>query len=145
MKKTYHPYWLWEDYRVGFYSSCSQKTKEEKKHLVVNMFSDYGLTMCYMNKVINTWFYSCEHFFTNESINRVAYLGQAACCLYGEVPNVLTMSVWSSLDENIRDRSDFLAKRIIKKWELKRKLNSTLKNGNQKGMKKGYQMKLLLS
>jgi hypothetical protein len=145
INKIYHPFWLWEDYKAGFYKSCSKKDKEEKKHLVSNMFSDYGLTMCYMNKVVNTWFFSCEQFLTNESINKVAYLGQAACCLYGGVPNLITMNVWSSLDDNIRDRSDFLAKRIIKKWELKRKLKNTLKNGSQKDMKKGYQMKLLLN
>ena len=27
MKRIYHPYWLWEDYKAGFYNNCSGETK----------------------------------------------------------------------------------------------------------------------
>ena len=28
MKRIYHPYWLWEDHKAGFYENCSGENKE---------------------------------------------------------------------------------------------------------------------
>lgn len=142
--RIYHPYTLWEDYRAGFYDNVSGKQKQSKIDKVLEMFNDYKLTEKYMNMVIEEWVYSCEHNLTNESMNKVAYIGQAACCLYDRIPCDLTMRGWKLLNKEVRDRSDEIAKKVINKWKLERRLNSTLINGKTKGMKTEYQMKLHL-
>ncbi len=74
-----------------------------------------------MNRVLDEWKYSCEHNLSNESLNKIAYLGQAACCLYSEIPSTITMEAWSLLSEGVKDRSNSIALKIIKKWELNNK------------------------
>ena len=50
-----------------------------------------------------------------------AYLGQAACCIYGSVPSTITMEAWSLLDNKTKERSNNIALNIIKKWKLANK------------------------
>jgi len=121
MKRIYHHYENWEDWKVGFYNNCSGKEKPIKINQVLKMFNSKKLTEKYMNEVIDNWKYSCEHNFTNNTINQIAYLGQAACCLYKEIPATITMEAWSLLDVKVRDRSDMIALKTIKKWTAKNK------------------------
>lgn len=116
LKRIYHPYWLWEDYKAGFYNNCSGKEKEEKIKSVIKMFNNAELTEKYMNRVINEWVYSCEHNLTNNSINKIAYIGQGACCLFDEIPSTVTMEAWSELTKEVQDRSDKIALEVISKW-----------------------------
>jgi hypothetical protein len=117
MKRIFHHYKKWEDYEAGFYNNCSGAEKEKKIQAVISMFSSEKLTREYMTKVIELWKYSCEHNFTNESLNKIAYLGQAACCLYNNIPNTVTMEAWSKLDKEVQERADRIAIEIIEKWE----------------------------
>ena len=121
-KRVYHPYNRWEDYKHGFYDSCSGKEKDIKINKVIEMFSSEELTVEYMNLVIEKWKYSCEHNLTNESLNQIAYIGQSACCLYAEIPNSVTMEAWSKLPKEVQDRSNSIAEKVIKKWNDKNKL-----------------------
>lgn len=112
---------MWEDWTFGFYDNLSGKNKQEKIDKVLEMFNSESSTKEYMNKVISEWKYSCEHNFSNPSINKIAYLGQAACCLYAGIPSTITMEAWSLLDEHIQQRANKIALSIIKKWELNNK------------------------
>lgn len=142
MKRIYHNYNLWEDFKNGFYDNCKNELKESKIRSVIDMFSSEELTYEYMNRVIDEWVYSCEHNFTNDSINKIAYIGQAACCIYDKVPNLITMYAWKFLSYDIQKRSDLIALETIKKWEQNQTLKNILNNGSQKGMKMESQMKL---
>jgi len=117
MERVYHPYWLWEDYKCGFYNNISGKEKKIKIKKTLEMFNDKEKTFFFMNKVIEDWFFSCEHNFTNPSLNRIAYLGQAACCLYSEIPNTITMEAWSMLSKEVKEYANQTAKQTIQKWE----------------------------
>ena len=116
MKRIYYNYKYWEDWKLGFYDNCSGNVKKEKIKKVIELFNNEDLTIKYMQKVIKEWKYSCEHNFSNPSLNKIAYLGQAACCLYSNIPNTVTMEAWSFLDKKIQLRSDKIAKGIINKW-----------------------------
>lgn len=121
MKRIYHPYWLWEDYKAGFYDNCSGENKEQHKKNIKKMFNDKNLTYEYMLKVIELWKYSCEHNLTNNSVNKIAYIGQAACCIYCGAPSTVTMETWSELSQEVRDRSDKIADEIITMWNKNNK------------------------
>lgn len=121
MKRIYHPYWKWEDYKNGFYDNLGGEVKKRKIIKAVEMFNDYKLTKKFMLRVINEWKYSCEHNLTNESLNKVAYIGQGACCIYDKIPNTVTMEAWSLLKPEIQNRADEIAKEVIKIWETRNK------------------------
>lgn len=82
------------------------------------MFSDYELTEQQMNRVISEWPFSTEHNLTNETMNRVAWLGQASTCIYCGAPQQLTMTTWNELPHEVRDNADLIALEIIKKYAL---------------------------
>lgn len=70
-----------------------------------------------MTRVCSEWVFSCEHNLTNSSMNKIAYIGQAACCLYAGVPSTITMEAWSLLDKSVQDKANEIAERVLKKWE----------------------------
>ena len=121
IKRIYHPYWLWEDYKAGFYDNVSGV--EKKKHIdkVLEMFNSKTLTEKWMLYVVENWRYSCEHNFTNESMNKVAYLGQSACCAFSGIPNTVTMEAWSLLSDEVKERSNKIANKCIDKWKKQNK------------------------
>lgn len=117
MKRIYHHYLMWEDWKAGFYDNISGQNKEDKIKSVVEMFNDERLTFEYMNMVIEKWKYSCEHNLTNESLNKIAYIGQAACCLYANIPSTITMEAWSLLSSEVQERANKQAEKVLRKWE----------------------------
>lgn len=117
MKRIYHPYWLWEDYKAGFYDNVSGEQKKILLLKVVEMFNSKQLTKQNMLRVINEWTYSCEHNLTNDSLNKIAYIGQGACCLYAGVPSTITMEAWSLLTNEVKERSNKIALEVINEWE----------------------------
>ncbi len=82
MGRIYHHYIKWEDWRHGFYNNCSGCEKQSKIEKVLEMFNSEELTKECMNRVTSEWVFSCEHNLTNEALNKIAYIGQAACCIY---------------------------------------------------------------
>jgi hypothetical protein len=124
MKRIYHPYWLWEDHKAGFYENCSGENKELLVLKGIEMFNCEIKTTENMLRVINEWKYSCEHNLTNESLNKIAYIGQSACCLYSNIPNKVTMEIWNKLEKNVQDRSNKIANDILNIWKQKHEKNA---------------------
>ena len=119
--RIYHPYWRWEDFKAGFYNNCSG---EEKKILInkgIEMFNSEKLTLLNMYRVVNEWKNSCEHNFTNPSLNKIAYIGQGACCLYANIPATVTMEIWNMLEKNIQNRANSNAEKVLNHWIINNK------------------------
>lgn len=119
MERIYHHYSSWEDYPAGFYENQSGDTQKQLVLKVIDMFSDYGLALKYMNKVISDWPLSCEHNLTNESMNKIAYIGQAAACIYCGASFKTTIVAWNKLDQHIQNIADEIALSVLKDWEAK--------------------------
>lgn len=119
MKQIYHSWDKWEDHKYGFYDNISGRNKKDMINKVIEMFSDPELTEICMRKVIKEWLFSCEHNLTNLSMNRIAYLGQAACCVFAGIPSSITMEAWGLVPEEKRNIADLIADKLIKEWEVK--------------------------
>jgi hypothetical protein len=116
MNRIYHPYWVWEDYKFGFYNNCSGSKKKEYLDRCVQLFNSQSKTYKYMMMVIDEWKFSCEHNLTNEALNRIAYIGQGACCLYAGIPATVTMEAWSLLSKDVQDRANSQAMDVLNVW-----------------------------
>jgi len=116
LNRIYHHYEMWEDWKFGFYNNASGGEKEKYKQLALNMFNSKDLTRDNMTRVINEWVCSCEHNLTNNGLNKIAYIGQAACCIYGGVPSTITMECWSLLSKDVQDRSNLIAQEVLNEW-----------------------------
>jgi hypothetical protein len=115
--RIYHPYWLWEDYKAGFYENCSGEQKQVYIEKIIEMFNSEKLTLESMFSVVDNWKYSCEHNLTNNSMNGIAYIGQGACCIYCGAPSTITMECWSKLTKEVQERANKNALQAIERWE----------------------------
>jgi hypothetical protein len=116
MNRIYHPYWMWEDYKAGFYNNCSGQKKVEYLDRCLQMFNSETKTNKNMMRVIDEWKFSCEHNLTNESLNKIAYIGQSACCLFAGIPSTVTMEGWNLLSKEVQERANRQALEVLNIW-----------------------------
>jgi len=119
--RIYHPWNEWEDYHYSFYDNCTGQEKLNKLEAVVNMFNSAIDTERCMLYVVDNWTNSMEHNLTNNSMNKIAYIGQAACAYYDNIPATITMEAWSLLSEEVKDRSNRIAQGAIDRWNTNNK------------------------
>lgn len=125
IERIFHPYWLWEDFHCGMYGKpmydiiSNGETEEERLNKVVECLGDTIKCEKYMRMVIDNWKFSCEYRLSNKGMNRVAWLGQSACCLYAGIKESETRKAWWMLSEEQRDKANSIAKQLINEWEVK--------------------------
>ncbi len=112
INRIYHRYESWECYKNGFFDT-SNTNKPELIKSVVDLFSDADKTKEFMLRVVNDWPHSSEHNLTNASLNRIAWLGQSACCIYAKVPFKITMEAWGCVPVEHQNKADSIAEKII--------------------------------
>lgn len=116
MKKIYHHYEKWEDYQNRMYDEVKQGRKER----VLMAASCLGNeTKCYqaMKKLITEWKISCEQNLTNDSCNRRAWVGQAACNIMYGIKEDETRESWGILTQQQRYNANRIADIVISEWE----------------------------
>lgn len=114
--RAFYPYWEWEDHRCGFYQS-SPLGKKENIQKVVGFFSSPKETKKWMEWVTDNWVKSCKQNLTNPSINKIAYLGQAAVCAKFGIPSTVTMEAWSYVPKKYQTIANRIARETINKWK----------------------------
>ena len=121
MERIYHRYENWECFKNGFFKNVSGAEKTNLSKKVIELFEDSKQTEVFMKKVISEWTFSSEHNLSNNSLNRVAWLGQAACCIYAGIPYRITMENWRFVDSKKQIKACEIAEKLIEKYETKNK------------------------
>ena len=68
-----------------------------------------------LDGVTTEWVHSCEHYLTNNAMNRIAYLGQAAACYAHGLPSVYCGG-FQLLSEPEKDRANATALSYLNQW-----------------------------
>lgn len=114
--RIFHTYDKWECLPAGFYQTKKAGwTDEQCKNEYLRILGNPILFDAILEKVISLWEHSCEHYLTNRSMNRVAWLGQAAVCFESGVPAVYS-SGWDLLTEEQKNKADKVALNHLNKW-----------------------------
>lgn len=114
--RIFHTYDKWECHKAGFYESTKDgMTHDECKQEYIKILSNQKIFAEILGKVITEWKYSCEHYLTNKSMNRIAWLGQAAVCYHSGVPSRYS-SAWFDIPEDIREKANATALNYLNKW-----------------------------
>lgn len=123
--RIFHTYDKWECHKAGFYASKKEGvTKEDGEKMYAEFLSNLDLFEKTANKVINEWKYSCQHYLTNKSMNRIAWIGQASMCYETGLPSVYC-SGFNLLSEEQQNAANEVALRVLNKW-TERNLNIQL-------------------
>ena len=115
-KRIFHTYDKWECHKAGFYETKLEgKSHEECEQIFKDVLSDSDRFARALNGVITEWVNSCEHYLTNRSMNRIAWLGQASVCIDSGVPSRYS-SAWFDIPLEKRNEADQLALEYLNKW-----------------------------
>ena len=115
MNRIYHPWNKWEDYKHGFYGGL-EYPKDNTLELYASLLRDLTKFENALKIIVNEWRYSCEHNLSNEGMNRIAYLGQAACALIYNVPNSISMGGYNLLTTEEQQAADAMAQKYLNLW-----------------------------
>lgn len=114
--RIFHTWNEWECYKAGFYeNSLEGMSHEDCEEIFKSILSDKDRFEQALNGVITEWKNSCEHYLTNRSMNRIAWLGQASVCYASGVP-ARYASAWFDIPLEKRNEADALALIYLNKW-----------------------------
>lgn len=137
--RIFHTYDKWECHKAGFYKSTKDGWSHEQSETEFKrILSDQDLFSEILNKLIIDWKFSCEHYLTNTSMNRIAWLGQAAVCYHSGVPSRYS-SAWFDIDAETRDKANATALKYLNKWMV---LNNYNEAGYNEAASIGRQIEL---
>jgi len=114
--RIFHPYEKWECYANGFYATgWPGRSKDECETMYARFLADDDAFRRALDGVISEWKHSCEHYLTNNAMNRIAYLGQAAACYAHGLPSVYCGGFNILTDEQKRIANE-TALEYLNKW-----------------------------
>ena len=117
VERIYHTWEKWECYRAGFYEDRPPNgmTQDEGEEKYREFLSDLAAFEGALLGVTREWKHSCEHYLTNESMNRVAWLGQAAMAYAHHIPSCCRGG-YNRLTPEEQAAADALALRYLNLW-----------------------------
>lgn len=115
--RIYHTWEKWECYEAGFHRTTPPKgmTKDDAEEAYCELLSDPDRFASILEHVISEWKYSCEHNLTNESMNRIAWLGQAALAYELSIPACFRGG-YNRLTKEQQEAADGVALRYLNQW-----------------------------
>ena len=114
--RIFHTYDKWECHKAGFYDTSKLGVKKDEGELLYSEFlSDDGKFRSALDGVISGWPNSCEHYLTNASMNRIAWLGQAAACYSEGLPQAYCGG-FNLMDSEEQDRANMTALEYLNNW-----------------------------
>ena len=114
--RIFHTYDKWECHKCGFYKSRKEgMTKEECEMFYATFLRDSKRFENALISVTTEWKHSCEHYLTNKSMNRIAWLGQAAVCYESGIPSSFSAG-FNLLSEEEQSTANKLALKYLNVW-----------------------------
>jgi hypothetical protein len=114
--RIFHTYDKWECHKAGFYQSVKENlTHEQCEQEYIRILTNEDLFRNALNRVINEWKYSCEHYLSNRAMNRIAWLGQASVCIVSGVPSSYS-GAWFKLSKEQQNKANSIALEYLNIW-----------------------------
>lgn len=117
MKRVYHPHNLCEEYEGGMWRTVSGDTAQALILASADLMRDSADFKHSMQRAIREWPNSSEHNLTCLSMNRIAWLGHAGCCIRVGSPEDMTRLGWHTLNQQEQDEANRVAAEVLLEWE----------------------------
>jgi hypothetical protein len=134
MQRIYHHWEKWECVKAGFYESLPPDgmNSDEAREAYKAFLADIPRFVSAMQRVINEWPHSCEQFLTNPSINRIAWMGQAAMCIDTNVSSAFRGG-FKLLTPHQQRAANSAAEQMIESWRRQKveQMNETNRSVHQ--------------
>lgn len=98
------------------YDTTAEVDQDEALHTYATFLSDTPRFTRALKRVVQEWPISCEQFLTNESINRLAWLGQASLCIETGLPRIFRAG-FCLLSSKQQAKANAVADHALQKWK----------------------------
>ena len=118
MERIYHTWDKWECYPAGFYENYPQDrsiTDDRARDIYAEFLRDIPRFKVALQRVIHEWPNSCEHYLSNERMNRIAWLGQASLCIAEGIPSRFRGG-YNQLTKGEQEDADRAALEALNEW-----------------------------
>jgi ParB-like chromosome segregation protein Spo0J len=112
-----HTWDKWECYRAGFYAERppGDMTQEQGERAYQEFLADVDRFEQSLQAVTGEWKHSCEHYLTNDRMNRVAWLGQASVAHALGIPSGCRGG-YHLLTDDQKYAADQMALKYLNRW-----------------------------
>lgn len=115
-ERIFHTHDKWECYKAGLYKTTKEgMTKKQCEEAYSDFLSNTEKFTEALEHIISEWKNSCEHYLTNKSMNRIAWLGQASMCYAKSIPAVYRSGFYL-LTEGQQNKANETAFIYLNKW-----------------------------
>jgi len=117
MNRIFHTWDKWECYPAGFYEDHAPNglSKDDAESAYADFFRDTPRFATALDRVLSEWPNSCEHYLSNASMNRIAWLGQASACIALGLPSVFRGG-FNRLSPDEQTRANLTALDGLNRW-----------------------------
>lgn len=117
MNRIYHTWDKWECYPAGFYENNppGSMAASEAVRAYSEFLSDTARFRAALCKILSEWPNSCEHYLSNENMNRIAWLGQAAMCIETGIPSTFRAG-FTRLTRSQQTKANEVALDALNRW-----------------------------
>lgn len=121
MNRIYHTWDKWECYPAGFYNNrpAEDLSSDDCEDIYRHLLQDLPIFESALLRVITEWPNSCEHYLSNCSMNRIAWLGQAALCIERGIPACFRGG-FNRLTKEQQEAANNSALRALNTWLTRR-------------------------
>lgn len=122
MIRIYHTWDEWECYPAGFYNSRAKDkslTDDQCREMYRDFLSNLSEFEIALRKVLSQWPNSCEHYLSNENMNRIAWLGQSSMCIAHGIPSRYRGG-FNMLSSEQQNKADLKALKYLNRWLILR-------------------------
>ena len=116
-ERVFHHYEILEEYPAGLWRIVRGQQRKNNIEAAADLMRCPDEFKEVMRRVLAEWPLSCEAAFTAEGSNRIAWLGQAACCLSVGSPEENTRACWNTLTQPEQDEANRVAAEVLAEWQ----------------------------
>ncbi len=115
--RIHHTWEKWECFPAGFYEERPPNgmTQEQGEESYREFLSDLSRFEAALTEVTTKWIHSCEHYLTNDRMNRIAWLGQASVAQALGIPSCCRGG-YNRLTDSQKVEADLLALKYLNLW-----------------------------
>lgn len=114
--RVFHTWDKWECFKAGFYAERPNGiTVDEGEEKYRAFLSDPAQFRAALETITSQWTFSCEHYLTNDRMNRIAWLGQASVAQALGIPSCCRGG-YDRLTDEQKNLADTLALEYLNRW-----------------------------
>ena len=95
----------------------SNREADELLQKAITFTGDAKLYGSFMRRAVAEWPISCEQNLLEQSLNKQAWIGHAACCIALNCPEYITRKAWWHLTQEQQDAANLEADAALAGWE----------------------------